>query len=171
MKIIYAFFLFFVGNHFYAQTDDSFIKEIKKYVVEIDSINKLDLYDTNYIKSIADGIIEMNNKVGGGYGVETLSNRENNFIYRINYGGGTDLYINKTYYYQTNKLCYALFEINDYKNKLGAIYLKEEFYKNDKKISSIIKVNKLNAENINEANISLFDDGVKFFNDAKNNSH
>lgn len=171
MKIIYAFFLFFVGNYFYAQTDDSFIKEIKKYVVEIDSINKLDLYDTNYIKSIADGIIEMNNKVVGGYGVETLSNRENNFIYRINYGGGTDLYINKTYYYQTNKLCYALFEINDYKNKLGAIYLKEEFYKNDKKISSIIKVNKLNAENTNEANISLFDDGVKFFNHAKNNSH
>jgi hypothetical protein len=171
MKIIYAFFLFFVCNQFYAQTDDSFLKEIKKYVVEIDSINKLDLYNTSYVKSIADGIIEMNNKAVGGYGIETLSNQENDLIYRINYGGGTDLYINKTYYYQTNKLCYALFEINDYKNKLGTIYLKEEFYKNDKKIASIIQVNKLNEENRNEANISLFDDGIKFFNDKKNNSH
>ncbi|MDX6183789.1 hypothetical protein SGQ44_15910 [Flavobacterium sp. Fl-77] len=171
MKTFYTFFLFLICNYFYAQTDDSFIKEIKEYVIKIDSINKLDLYNTNYVISISDGIIEMNNKVVGGYGIRTLSDIENNFIYRINYGGGTDLYIHKTYYYQTNKLCYAVFEINDYKNKLGKIYLKEEFYKNDKKISSIVTVNKLDEKNRNETDISLFDDGVKYFNDKKNNSH
>ena len=169
-KTIYLFFLFSISCNLFGQTDNLFIEETKKYVIEIDSINKLDSHNSNYVKSIADGIIERNDGVVGGYGIETLSNRARDSVYRIEYNGGIDLYTSKTYYYKSNKLVYAIFEISDFKNKQGTLYLIEEFYREKKKIYALIKVNKLTAENRNEAKVSLLDDGAEFINNELSNS-
>jgi len=162
---IYIFVILIFCTKMQSQNNNLYLLQIEKFVLTIDSLkagNDCNYFDTK----IADGIIKTDNGKVGGFGIETLS--RNDTIYKIDYSGGIDLYSQKKYYYKSNKLVYARLEISNNIKNQGTIFLKHEFYKDGKIISSRIIKNILTPEDKISANFSLYEDGIEMFKDESN---
>lgn len=163
--LLKIFLIFLISFQIQAQNDNLYILEIQNYISKVDSIDNAKPAD--FKKSTADGVIKRSDGENGGFGIETLSDK-NDSIYKISYQGGIDLYVSKTYYYKSNKLVFVILEVANYSNKLGTIYSRKEFYRKDKVISSRILINKLNSQNRYIVDFSLLEDGITMYNDQRN---
>lgn len=100
----------------------------------------------------------------GGFGIETLSKDDK--ILKISYSGGIDIYTEKTYYYKSSKLIYAILEISNREQK--SLFIKHEIYKDEEIISSRIVKNILKIEDTYTAEFSLHKDGLEIFESESN---
>lgn len=154
-----------ICNVLFAQIDTSYVLNIKNYVASIDSINNLDYAKKiGFLNSIEDGVIKGNGEIVGGFGIYTLMNLKEDTAYRIEYNGGIDVNINKVYYYKSNQVVFARVELLE---KKEVFYHREEFYKDGVKVFTETKKGKKASDYTDEADLSLFDDSLKFLNDFK----
>lgn len=121
--------------------------------------------------SVADGIIKTDGEVVGGFDIYTLSNSKGDTAFRIEYHDNLDINIYKTYYYKNDKLIYATVELQDGRNNMKVLYHKEEFYDNDKIIWTTTQQDKKENRYFDKTNFSMYNDGLKFLNDFKNENN
>ncbi|MBS1918457.1 MAG: hypothetical protein JST87_19490 [Bacteroidetes bacterium] len=132
----------------------------------IDSINSSNnLKNISYNRLIDDGEIEKNGKIVGGYGIYVLSNLKNDTVFRIEYNGGVNITVNKTYYYKFNKLIFARLQLISSKKGIGKIYDKAEYYTEGKIVSTIVQKEKNSNRYSAQINLSLFQDGMQLLDD------
>jgi len=147
----------------FAQADSSVIKNIKSYVLYIDSVNKLDYaQDQGFISGITDGIIKVDGETVGGYGIYTLANTKADTVYRIEYHENYPINTYKTYYFKHNQLVYARLELQGGKSYMERIYLREEYYRNEKMIGSATSKDKRAGKYPGKTNIILYPDALNF---------
>ena len=156
------------SNCLQAQDVTAFKEQANKYVKYVDSINELDHQNKDFTTSIADGVIKIDDNIVGGFGIYTLANAKYDTAFRIEYSGGIDITVKKTYYYKYNKLIFARLMLKDTRE---IIYQREEVFNNDIILCTSTKKDKKANRYISETNISLFDDGLHFLEDFKKESN
>jgi hypothetical protein len=169
LNLIATFFLTTCASiSVFAQADTSLINDTDYYVKYIDSIQRSDNLNHNGFRSfIEDGVIQKDGETIGGYGTYTLTNSKNDSVYRIEYIGGLNVTVNKTYYYKADKLIFARLQLISNKKAFGNIYTKTEYYSEGETVKSDIQKEKIARNYSTEINFSLFQDGIKFLDNFK----
>lgn len=149
-----------------AQIDTFLIKETNSYVKYIDSISNSDnIKNIDFKTLIEDGVIRQDGQTVGGYGIYTLTNSNNDSVFRIEYNGGVSINVNKTYYYKFNKLIFARLQLTSHKNGYYRVYDKTEYYSEGKMVKAAITKESKASNYTTEINLSLFQDGMKLLDD------
>jgi hypothetical protein len=149
----------------YSQDDTSEVQAIKGYVSYVDSINNLGFQNNGFLHFVEDGVIaKKKGKISGGYGVYMLMNEKQDTAYRIEYNGGVNYTVNKTFYYRRNQIVFARFQLLD---KRGTFYHREEFYRDNAILQTDVKESKKAGKHKKETTLALYEEGLKYFEDFK----
>jgi hypothetical protein len=88
-----------------------------------------------------------------------LTNINKDTVYRVEYNGGVDFNVNKTYFYKANKLVFAKIKLVDKKN---TFYIREELYDGTVILLTNTKTSTKALKHKKETSLSLFEDGQKY---------
>jgi len=160
-----------------AQQDSNSISIIKNYIHFVDSfyhfdnafiLNKRDT-SSYFATKIEEGyFIDSNLNYTGWWDITTISDTKKDSVFKIsivNISYKTKIYLNKYFYYKSNKLIYAEFELRDKMKMMEVKYSSKEFYSNGKVIFKDNKINSPPPEYEWLKEFSMFNNGNEYLDE------
>ena len=164
----------FINESVCSQTTDNAIRDIKTYVNKIDSLCSIKTWLTAdkalLIPTISEGAIE-NKKRGlkGGFSNETVTSPDIDTVYLIKRSDNLDKYLIESYYFKNDKLVFSKIELQDGENERKTLFLRQDYFKDDKVISTTFDKNELKKKYKWRTDFDPLTNGYFYYKEFKKN--